>query len=118
MSNVFLPVCFLASFPLSLLLARPILHFPCSLFTVYISMVSFSIFSSYLAALRVAIQNAGDPILSPWQPGIPSLLYPPCPIPLRTASLIPSSLALLLALQDSGGLHHPFIHLFTHTSNT
>lgn len=80
-------------------------------------MVSFSIFRSHLAALRVAIQNAGDPVLSPWQPGIPSLLYPPCPIPLKTANLIPSSLTLL-ALQDSGGLHHPFIHSFTHTSNT
>ena len=67
-------------------------------------MVSFSIFRSHLAALRVAIQNAGDPVLSPWQPGIPSLLYPPCPIPLKTANLIPSSLTLL-ALQDSGGLH-------------
>lgn len=81
-------------------------------------MVSFSIFSSHLAALRVAIQNAGDPVLSPWQPGIPSLLYPPCPIPLRAANLTPSSLALLLALQDFGGLHRPFTHLFTHTPNT
>ena len=80
-------------------------------------MVSFSIFRSHLAALRVAIQNAGDPVLSPWQPGIPSLLYPLCPSPLKTANLIPSSLTLL-ALQDSGGLHHPFIHSFTHTSNT
>ena len=81
-------------------------------------MVSFSIFSSHSAALRVAIQNAGDPVLSPWQPGIPSLLYPLCPIPLRAANLTPSSLALLLALQDFGGLHRPFTHLFTHTPNT
>lgn len=74
------------------------------------------IFSSHLAALRGGNSRMqAIPSSRPRQPRIPSLLRPLCPVPLRTVHpSFCSSLALLLAFQDFGGLHYPFIYSPTH----